>query len=209
MDSGSSIHVVNKRGILKRYQEVSNEFALYGSGKVPIIGWGEWHLRLIGRKSGRSATSLIVLRKVAYCPDFPTSIVSLQRLEDLSISWLHAEGVIQLDGEDIGRTRKLYSQYVIDVEKQQVPQDPQVFAVRRKRPNHTSWADRTLWHRRFGHISPQALQEVATSCLGARIRAPKMAECDDCALSKITQQNVNHGLSLSKSTIPFYRVFVD
>lgn len=217
MDSGSSIHVVNKRGILKHYQDVSNEFALCGSGKVPIYGWGEWHLRLIRKKPRKSATSLIVLRKVAYCPEFPTSIVSLQRLEELSVSWLHAEGVIQQEGEAIGRTRKLYGQYIIEVDKQQeskqqFPQtsEPQILATqRRKRPNHTSWADGNLWHQRLGHIGPQALQEVADSCLGARIRAPKMAECDDCALSKITQQNVNHGLSLTKSTTPFYRVLID
>lgn len=210
MDSGSSIHVVNRRDTLRHYKETTTEFALCGSGKVCIRGWGEWHIFLRqGNKKMRKSTSPLVLRRVAFCPDFPTSIVSLQCLEKLSISWLHTEGLIQLEGQIIGRTRKLHGQYVIDVEQQKHSQNPQVFSARQKRPNHISWADGSLWHRRFGHIGSKALQQVAINCLGARIRPPKLAECDDCALSKITQQNVNHGLSLSKSTIPFYRVFID
>lgn len=129
MDSGSSIHVVNEdqRGDLKNFQIVSNDFALCGGGRVPIVGWGEWHLQLPSRPAQTSRggqqrvekpiIQTLVLRKVAYCPDFPTSIVSLQCLEELSVKWLHSEGVIKLESEIIGRTRKMYGQYVIDTVK--------------------------------------------------------------------------------------------
>jgi hypothetical protein len=57
-----------------------------GNGTVAIQGYGEVDVVLTNRK-GRKR--LLRLQKVAFCPQFPTNIVSLQLLEARGIDWKH------------------------------------------------------------------------------------------------------------------------
>ena len=68
LDSASSIHVP------------PGHYALCGSGTVAI------HVDVVvTNQQGRKR--ILRLHKVAYCPQFPTNIVSLQLLEDRGIDW--------------------------------------------------------------------------------------------------------------------------
>jgi len=84
---------------------------------------------------------------VAFCPLFPTSLASLNRLESCEIDWNHRDGKITLRGDPIGYTRKLHGQYVIEQN-----QFPTVLATTKsvrqsKSRTQTSWANSNLWHR--------------------------------------------------------------
>src|SRR4029077_8415056 len=107
LDSGSSIHVSRDRQRFSSFQRPPpGHYAMCGSGTVAIQGYGEVDVVLTNRK-GRKR--LLRLQKVAYCPQFPTNIVSLQLLEERGIDWKHREGEITIRGDPkaLGVTRRI------------------------------------------------------------------------------------------------------
>jgi hypothetical protein len=116
LDSASSIHVSHDRlrfSNFRRPPQAVGHYALCGSGTVAIHGYGEVDVVVTNQK-GRKR--ILRLHNVAYCPQFPTNIVSLQLLEDRGIDWKHREGemTIRGDPEAFGNTRRIHSQYVME-----------------------------------------------------------------------------------------------
>jgi hypothetical protein len=211
LDSGSSIHVTQNAKRLRNFQPVNNHHAICGSGMVKIHGYGDMIIHPYNPR--RTKQHSIRIRKVALCYEFPTTIISLQRLEDQGIDWKHRTGEICIGGDVIGLTRRIHGQYVIEQAENVMSSDydqKQIYATqsRSKKSGPNTWADGILWHRRLGHIGPKALDRLAQNTLGVRIRSPKTVECEDCAVSKITQQIVHYPAS-TKATRPFYRIHVD
>jgi hypothetical protein len=223
LDSASSIHVSHDRQRFNNFRRpppAAGHYALCGSGTVTIFGYGDVDV-LVTNQRGRKR--ILRLHNVAYCPEFPTNIVSLQLLEDRGIDWKHREGdmVFRGDPEAFGNTRRMHGQYVIEYNENGTTSAihavlntsssdgrPKRFIPQSKTTRQPAWANSTLWHRRMGHIGPTALSHLVKQTLGVRIRGPSTSQCQDCALAKITQQ-ISRRPDPNKSTIPFQQVHID
>jgi hypothetical protein len=87
LDSGTSIHVSRDRQRFSNFRRPPpGHYAICGSGKVAIQGYGEVDMVLTNKK-GRKR--LLRLYNMAYCPLFPTNLVSLQLIETRGIDWKH------------------------------------------------------------------------------------------------------------------------
>ena len=60
----------------------------------------------------------------------------------------------------------------------------------------------------MGHVRLGALAQLRKRTLGVKIQGPLTSRCSDCALAKIKQQ-ISWRLYPNKSTIPFYKVYID
>ena len=229
LDSGTSNHITNQIHQLINFQSTENVYALCGSGHVPILGFGDMIIHFKKIRKHRKPRS-IRLRKVAYCREFPLTIVSLQQLEDMDIDWNHRTGQLMFKDNLIGHTRRQKGQYILqDDPKRYQPSgqasEHQIYQVTTRsqakklavqdkqpplKPDHgterkgvASWGNGNLWHRRLGHIGSDLLSHLARETLGVRLQAPRTAECDDCALAKITRKPFLQPVQ-NKATIPFY-----
>ena len=219
LDSGSSLHVSHD---LKRFFDFRRvplgHHVVCGSGLVTIQGYGEIKLALTSPK-GR--VRLLRIHNVAYCPDFPTNLVSLQRLEDRGIDWNHRNGQLAFIGDTdvLGSTRRAHGQYVIEhndtgaytqsrMEYAMTANIRTRYPNRSKDPRKPAWANPKLWHERLGHIGPMALTKLGENTIGVRLRGPSTSKCSNCAIAKITRQ-ISRRPSSNKATRPFYRVHLD
>jgi GAG-pre-integrase domain len=221
LDSGSSIHVSRDHERFSNFQRPPpGHYAVCGSGTVAIQGYGEVDVVLTNRK-GRKR--LLRLQKVAYCPQFPTNLVSLQLLEARGIDWKHREGEITIQGdpEVLGNTKRIHGQYVIEYNENGRPQSSHAilntlssneqkkrFTRQTRGTRQPAWASSALWHKRMGHIGPAALSQLGKQTLGVKIRGPSTSQCQDCALAKITRQ-ISRRPDPNKSTRPFHQVHID
>jgi hypothetical protein len=220
LDSGSSIHVSHDLGRFSNFRRAPRgHYAVCGGGSVAIQGYGEVDVVLANQK-GRKR--LLRLYNVAYCPDFPTSLVSLRLLEARGIDWSHRNGQLVLRGDTdvLGLTRRIHNQYVIEYNETQTSsqghsvlattttQSPRRYIRQSRRPRQPAWANSDLWHKRMGHLGPAALAQLGRNTLGVKLRGPSTAKCPHCALAKITQQ-ISRRPDPNKATKPFYRVHLD
>jgi hypothetical protein len=221
LDSGSSIHVSRDRERFSNFQRPPpGHYAVCGSGTIEIQGYGEVDVVLTNRK-GRKR--LLRLHKVAYCPQFPTNLVSLQLLEARGIDWKHREGEITIRGdpEALGNTKRVHGQYVIEYNENGRPESTHAvlnssfsneqrkrFTQQTRGTRQPAWASSALWHKRMGHIGPAALSQLGKQTLGVKIRGPSTSQCQDCALAKITRQ-ISRRPDPNKSTRPFHQVHID
>ena len=221
LDSASSIHVSHDRLRFSNFRRPPpGHYALCGSGTVAIHGYGEVDV-VVTNQRGRKR--ILRLHKVAYCPQFPTNIVSLQLLEDRGIDWKHREGEMTFGGdpEAFGNTRRIHGQYVIEYNENGSSDTthavlntsssndrPKRFTRQSRTTRQPAWASSILWHRRMGHIGPAALSHLGNQTLGVKIRGPSTSQCQDCALAKIIQQ-ISRRPDPNKSTRPFQRVHID
>jgi len=135
---------------------------------------------------------ILRLHNVAYCPEFPTNIVSLQLLEGRGIDWQHREGEMTLreDAEAFGNTRRIHGQYVIEYNENGSSDTahavlntsssndrPKRFTRQSRTTRQPAWASSTLWHKRMGHIGPAALSQLGKTDTGSEIRGPSTAQC--------------------------------
>jgi hypothetical protein len=117
LDSGSSIHVSHN---LKRFYDFQRaplgHHAVCGSSSVIIQGYGEVEITLTSPK-GRIRK--FRLHNVAYCPDFPTNLVSLRLLKARGIDWSYRNGQLVFHGdlEIIGSTNELMVSMCSNIEK--------------------------------------------------------------------------------------------
>ena len=201
LDSGSSIHVAHS---LERFNDFrrapQGHYAICGGGSVTIQGYGEVDVALTNHK-GRKR--LLRLHNVAYCPEFPTNLVSLRLLEARGIDWSHRNGQLVFHGDPdvLGFTRRIHHQYVLEYNESQAETQghsilttttPRRYKKQVKKQRQPAWASSDLWHKRLGHIGSMALAKLGQNTLGVRLRGPSTAKCTDCAMAKITQQISRH-----------------
>ena len=109
MDSGSSIHVSRDRDKFNNFCKTpTGHYALCGSGTVPILGYGEIDIELSSQSTKNPKRKLLRLHNVAYCPQFPTNLVSLSKLEERGMDWCHRTREIRLRGDIVGYTRRMH-----------------------------------------------------------------------------------------------------
>ena len=166
---------------------------------------------------------ILRLHNVAYCPEFPTNLVSLQLLETRGIDWKHRGGELTFRGdiEVLGNTKRIHNQYVLEynVDDSTPPVHavlnttsattrPQRFTRQSTRPRQPAWATPDIWHKRMGHLGPAALAKLGEQTIGVRLRGPSTSQCQDCAMAKITRQ-ISRRPDPNKSTKPFHTIHVD
>ena len=219
LDSGSSFHVSHN---LKRFHDFQRaplgHHAVCGSGSVTIQGYGEVEIPLTSPK-GR--IQILRLHNVAYCPDFPTNLVSLRLLEARGIDWSHRNGqlVFHGDSEVLGSTKRAHGQYVLKHQEDEAyTHDHTSFAmvhpIRNRYSNRSrevrtpAWANPNLWHERLGHIGPTALTKLGQNTIRVRLQGSSTMKCSNCAMAKITRQ-ISHRPNPNKATQPFYHIHLD
>src|SRR5438045_8326074 len=119
LDSGSSIHVSHNLRRFSNFRRApQGHYAICGSGSVTIQGYGEVDVVLTNQK-GRKR--LLRLYNVAYCPNFPTNLVSLRLLEARGVDWSHCSGQLMLCGNSdiLGFMRRVHNKYVIEYNETQ------------------------------------------------------------------------------------------
>jgi len=171
VDLGSTLHVANQLWQLWNHRRVDGQFARCGSGDVSIEGYGNLTLHLYMGRSKKA--SMVVFSNVAYIPSFPTTIISLQRLQQEGYRWEHWNGKLWLHEVHIGLTKPCLGQYKLLIhrkamEYQKIPflSKPSIFAFR-KGTRPSKWGDGMTWHKRMGHIGQSAL-EVNSWCENSR-----------------------------------------
>jgi hypothetical protein len=157
LNSGSSLHVSHNLNRFHDFQRAPlGYYAVYGSGSVTIQGYGEIEIALTSPK-GR--IRILLLHNIAYCPDFPTNLVSLRLLEARGIDWSHQNGQLVFHGdlEILGSTKRAHGQYVLKYQEDEVyTHNHTSFAMmhptrnrylNRSREVQTPvWANSNLWH---------------------------------------------------------------
>lgn len=109
MDSGSTIHVSRDRERFSNFRKApTSHYAFCGSGKVPILGYGEIDIELSNISVKRPKKKLLRLHNVAFCPLFPTNLASLSKLEEREMDWNHKTGEITLRGDLVSYTQRIH-----------------------------------------------------------------------------------------------------
>src|ERR1700733_6836855 len=180
----TSSHICNNRDCFETFRADNFEVGGVGqSNTTPALGRGT--VKILATIQGRTRT--ITLRDVIYCPDATQNLMSISKLDIAGGYALYKGGQVTLYAPDnsviaIGSLRgKLY---YLNVRTQQKPKPRETahFATH-KRPL-------TLdeWHRVFGHISIQAIQDLAKKGMvtGLRIdpKSKPSLTCTACIQGK-------------------------
>ena len=141
---------------------------------MPIRGYGivEITLQLL------TTVRKIRLANVAFVPSFHTNIVSLDRLIQKDVHWDTREQELRLGDEIFGKVERKHNQWVLEYN------EPVAFVARTVQPRPDSVATADIWHRRLGHVGPEALEYLSTAVTGAKLKGPTIIDCEACSLSK-------------------------
>ena len=215
LDSGSSLHVSHD---LKRFSDFRRapigHHVVCGNSSVTIQGYGEVTIDLTNPK-GRVRS--LKLHNVAYCPDFPTNLVSLRLLEARDIDWNHRSTQLMFHGDSdiLSSTRRTHGQYVLEHRQAEtytiftaISTNRSRYSNRSREQRQPAWANPNRWHERIGHIGPTALTKLGQNTIGVQLRGPSIAKCSNCAMAKITRQ-ISRRPNPNKATRPFYRIHLD
>ena len=156
-DSATSSHICNNRDCFETFR--ANNFEVGGVGQsntTPALGCGT--VKILATIQGCTCT--ITLCDIIYCPDAAQNLMSISKLDITGGYALYKGGQVTLyapDNSIIAIGSLLGKLYYLNVRAQQKPKPREAahFATH-KRPL-------TLdeWHRVFGHISIQAIQDLA------------------------------------------------
>lgn len=190
LDSGSTIHIFNNNNRFTRFQQAEEgDYVFAGKRRVPIRGYGIVDIQTRGPKGPK----VIRLCDVALCENFPCNLVSLRQLHKRGYWWDNRPRQNCLRDRNhaiVSRLAVRHDQFVIEDIPLGCPDS--AFVTRRHRADswseRTSKADARKWHLRLGHPGPRALEHLANTSRGARVKGTTTVECDGCALSKMTRQ---------------------
>jgi hypothetical protein len=198
LDSGTTLHVFNDLSRFLNFRKAPrHHYLIAGNTEVPILGYGEIHLRVT--RPNRSKATLR-LRNAAFCTDFATNLVSFRLLRNNGYYWDN-EG----DNNFLMRKNKTIMCEMQEIHGQQVIEHIPIRrrgeafitkAITRRRrsrinsgdPRPDSKGDARLWHLRMGHPGPLSLHHLGINAMGVKLRGPKTTECQHCSLAKIKRQ---------------------
>lgn len=186
-DSGSTVHLFNSIDWFEQDDFVAgddhNGMILAGDQRYIPKGKGTVKLHVVSPVQKKM--NLLVLKDAIFIPGFHINIVSMMRCRESGIVWNQINDTLITKmgkGIPLARLRVQDDQWII---ASRMPQ--MINAVsRRPRPPNRSEAD--LWHRRFGHMRPEAFEQLTARSLGMKIVGPKSYECEVCATGKAHQQ---------------------
>jgi Pol polyprotein len=191
LDSGTTIHIFNRKSRFRDLRPaLYGDYIFAGDTKVAIQGYGSVDIRI--QDQSQQEYRILCLQDVALCQGMACNLVSLRQLKKRGIWWDNRPGfncLRRANNSTLCTLVDRFDQFVIEY----IPIDRSNASFISHRFN--SWTQRKpmigdaiLWHRRFGHPGPGALEHVVNCSQGVRLRGPTTVECDVCATSKIKRQ---------------------
>jgi transposase InsO family protein len=151
LDSGTTSHICTIRDAFTEFRTVDETLNGVGEG-TPVKGRGTVNLKF--EFEGKSFTHQ--LRNTLYTPDAPNCLLSLSRFDDSGGRVDFNDGMCWLknkEGKIIGKGYKHQRLYLLTARAILQEKERSNYAATKKLP----WDE---WHRRFGHISISALQQL-------------------------------------------------
>ena len=151
LDSGTTSHICTVRDAFTEFRTVEETLNGVGEG-TPVKGRGTVNLKF--EFDGKTFTHQ--LRNTLYTPDAPNCLLSLSRFDDMNGKVDFKDGTCWLknkDGKVIGKGYKHQRLYLLTARATLQGQERSNYTATRK----LAWDE---WHRRFGHISISALQQL-------------------------------------------------
>lgn len=193
LDSGTTIPIFNNlcRFIKARAADPS-EYVVAGSGRVPILAWGDVDIEVKGEKGLR----IFRVKNAAFCEGFACNLVPLSQFWEKGYYWDNKEGQNAIrrnyDNSLLCTLTLECGQNVLE----RLPNNATQTALFQRSAYFNSrlrnlgrQAPEEFWHLRLGHPGPDVLSRVTSLCRGARVGSkPKMHECDGCAMGKMKRQ---------------------
>ncbi|KAI1004940.1 hypothetical protein K3495_g3273 [Podosphaera aphanis] len=228
LDGGSDIHICNKsmHHLFSPYIENTNvQKVVAGATEYEVEAWGTCKVD-VTTPHGRN---FILLKRVAYIPEFMTSLISLSKITRKNVHWSSRKPNIleNLDGSIFcwlfksGEHIVFESQEIIYEENSEIKDDPEgafTSGGKKLHSNSSRLRQKTFsklqLHRILGHPSPEVIDHVAEGAREGDItiigeRSPKTVECKTCALSKSHQVISRSSEKEHPETKPFERITVD
>jgi hypothetical protein len=219
LDSGATCHVGNDRSRFISFTPAGPTDVLYaGENLIQIEGWGTIPLRL--QAPGYPNGKVVQVQNVCYVPSFHTNIISLRILNSKEIYWDN-KGLKLIWGEHglhFADTPIYHDQWVLDyvpLKTTSPPQPPAIMQAAFKA--HSSRMPRPLnkatfddWHEIMGHLYPEALNHLTTSCQGVEIDGiHKLSnhKCETCCL--MTGKRIPYRYPTKRWPTPFGKVYWD
>ena len=199
LDSWTTIHVFNDLSRFINFQKAPHHHILIaGNHEVPILGYGDIHVRLTKPDGGKGT---LRLRNAAFCTDFATNLVSFRILRKKGYYWENKGDNNYLARQDdtiLCIMKEHSGQQVIEYIPTQscntvslssrFPQRYRKPRANSRKPRTASKGDARLWHLRLGHPGPMSLHHIGMKAIGAKLQGPKTTQCQHCALAKIKRQ---------------------
>ena len=162
LDSGTTLHIFNDLSRFHNFRKAPrHECVTAGSSEVPILGYGDVNLQ-VTRPNGSKGT--LRLKKVAFCTDFNTNLVSFDLLQQRGYYWNNKglnNFLAREDDSVLCKMEKFHGQNVMEY----VPLGsgssafiasrlPRKRRITSRDPRPDSKGDAKLWHLRLGHPGP-------------------------------------------------------
>jgi len=161
LDSGANIHVCNSQERFQDLRTASDDDYLYaGDSTIPIEGFGTVKITV----QGPTGPFEIALKDTAFVPTFHTNVASLDRFISKEVHWDTQKNRLTYRNETFCTIQRHYGQWTLEYNK---PKETAAFTANSAKPKSDSEAPAITWHRRLGHIQPDAVEKLPTSVTGA------------------------------------------
>ena len=166
----------------------------------------------------------IILLETLFSPGFHTNLVSMQRLEKNGLIWNPRAGVLETESPvtEICRIERKLRTYFIEWNDPTVSDmmtrnwdDIRSFSsrksVRKSTVPHVSKASTEIWHRRYAHISEEAIRHLEDAVEGVEVvdarKKSDVSPCETCSLSAAPRQISQRPLKRTEN--PFEKLHFD
>lgn len=185
--------VITVRGF-KDIRPTSDEEFLYARNAViPMEGFGSVMVTV----QPLEGPPPIVLTEVAHVSSFHTSVASPDRL--IKTSTGTKDQRLTHKDRTFCTIQCPHGQGVLEYNE---PKNDGVFLTRSAQPPYDNEAPSDTWHRRLGHIGPDALEHLPTFVTGVKLtKGPTMINCTECSLSKAHQYSLSTPTSTIDATV--------
>jgi hypothetical protein len=204
IDSGSSRHMTYLREAFTEYRVLDTPILVTtaNGARIPAIAEGTVLLQVALGASVRT----IKLTGVLYVPKLAGSLISVLQLQDKGITIRTTTGstgkklLIKFQGAVIGVASRLGRAYALD----SISQGTDIGLKATTAPENQA----SLWHCRFGHLSPTSLKLEHTVSIGLKEPIRALQEpCEPCIKAK-TVRVVNQKAP-ERATAPLERIHSD
>lgn len=182
-DSGSNVHVFNSRKVFTDFNEdIDNVIYAGGRSIIPSgRGTATINVKCPGYAQGRD----IKLHNAYLVPAMHTNIVSNREFRKNGILWDQERDILyhRETREDIASLEEVEEQYIISWINPTIRVNA-TYSTNAQVGYGAKDEEAQRWHRRMGHIGPEALKRLITD---KSLDGPKQHECTICARGKASR----------------------
>ncbi|KAJ5318334.1 hypothetical protein N7476_004754 [Penicillium atrosanguineum] len=188
LDTGASRHICNDKSRFISLKPYETTLAT-GDSSTEVIARGT--VKLIGRNPETGKKRVISLSDALYSPGFHTNLVSYAALLKKGGRWCQKSNcIVDTDNRPILSVHLWDSMNLWLFDEPEEVVHPHAHAVRSSEKQLEARASANLWHRRFAHINPKAVQKLASMVDGVTIEDANEEEtlCETCQLGHAPRQ---------------------